>query len=78
MVKNVQTTFGSVVRESEMVRARLSVQGKKQQDSGSMELVPYDPAIPLLVIYLEKTKMQKGTCTLIFIAALYTIVRIGN
>ena len=78
MVKNVQSTIGSVVRESEMVRARLSVQGKKQQDSGSMELVPYDPAIPLLVIYLEKTKMQKGTCTLIFIAALYTIARIGN
>ena len=78
MVKNVQSTIGSVVRESEMVRARLSVQGKKQQDSGSMELVPYDPAIPLLVIYLEKTKMQKGTCTLIFIAALYTRVRIGN
>ena len=76
MVKNVQSTIGSVVRESEMVRARLSVQGKKQQDSGSMELVPYDPAIPLLVIYLEKTK--KGTCTLIFIAALYTIARIGN
>ena len=72
MVKNVQSFIGSVVRESEMVIARLSVLGKKQQDSGSMELVPYDPAIPLLVICPEKTKMQKGMCTPMFIAALST------
>ena len=44
----------------------------------SMEIVPYDPAIPLLVIYPEKTKMQKGMCTPMFIAALSTIARIGN
>ena len=35
----------------------------------------YDPAIPLLGIYPEKTIIQKGTCTLIFIAALFTVAR---
>ena len=35
----------------------------------------YDPAIPLLGIYLEKTIIQKDTCTLMFIAALFTIAR---
>ena len=35
----------------------------------------YDPAIPLLGIYLEKmeTLIQKDTCTSIFIVALFTI-----
>ena len=37
--------------------------------------LPYDPAIPLLDIYPEKTLIQKDTCTLIFIAALFTIAR---
>ena len=37
--------------------------------------LPYDPAIPLLGIYPEKTVIQKDTCTLIFIAALFTIAR---
>ena len=37
--------------------------------------LPYDPAIPLLGIYLEKTIIQKETCTPIFTAALFTIVR---
>jgi len=32
--------------------------------------LPFDPAIPLLGIYPEKTKTQKYTCTPMFIAAL--------
>ena len=35
----------------------------------------YDPAIPLLVIYPEKTITEKDTCTPMFIAALFTIAR---
>ena len=35
--------------------------------------LPYDPAIPLLGIYLEKTMVGKDTCTPLFIAALFTI-----
>ena len=36
----------------------------------------YDPAIPLLDIYLEKTIISKDKCTLTFIVALFTIARI--
>ena len=34
---------------------------------------PYDPAIPLLGIYSEETKIEKDRCTPMFIAALFTI-----
>ena len=37
--------------------------------------LPYDPAIPLLGRYPEKTIIQKETCTKMFIAALFTIAR---
>ena len=40
--------------------------------------LPYDPAIPLLVIYLEKNMVQKDTCTPIFIAALFTTAKTGK
>ena len=38
--------------------------------------LPYDPAIPLLGIYPEKTIIRKESCTTMFIAALFTIARI--
>ena len=37
---------------------------------------PCDPEIPLLGIYPEETKIEKDTCTQMFIAALFTIARI--
>ena len=37
--------------------------------------MPYDPAIPLLGIYLEKTIIRKDTCTPVFIAVLFTIAK---
>ena len=39
---------------------------------------PYDPAIPLLGIYLEETKIEKDTCIPLFTAALFTIARHGR
>ena len=40
--------------------------------------LPYDPAIPLLDIYLKKQKMLiwKDTCTPMYVAALFTIAKI--
>ena len=40
--------------------------------------LPYDPAIPLLDIYLKKMKtlIQKDTCTSMFTTALFTIAKI--
>ena len=37
--------------------------------------LPYDPAIPLLGIHNEKTRIQRDTCTPVFIAALFIIAR---
>ena len=37
--------------------------------------LPYDPAIPLLDIYPDKTIIQKDTCTPVLIAAPFTIAR---
>ena len=37
--------------------------------------LPYDPTIPVLGIYPEKTTILKDTCTLMFIAALFMIAR---
>jgi hypothetical protein len=39
---------------------------------------PYDPAIPLLVIYLKEcvSGYNKSTCTSMFIAALFTIAKL--
>ena len=36
---------------------------------------PYDPAIPLLEIYPEETKIERDTCIPLFSAALFTIAR---
>jgi hypothetical protein len=38
----------------------------------------YDPAIPLLGIYSKKCKSDynKGTCTLVFIAALFIMAKL--
>ena len=36
---------------------------------------PFDPAVPLLSIYLEETKIERDTCVPVFIAALFMITR---
>ena len=36
---------------------------------------PYDPAIPLLGVYPEETKIEKDTCIPLFIVALFTMAR---
>ena len=37
--------------------------------------MPYDSAISVLGIHLEKTIIQKGTCTPMFTAELFTIAK---
>jgi hypothetical protein len=40
--------------------------------------LPYDPVIPLLGIYLKELKSgyNKDICTLMFIAALFTVAKV--
>ena len=40
--------------------------------------IKHDPAILLLGIYPEETKIEKDTCIPLIIAALFTITRIWN
>ena len=43
---------------------------------GNLEIeLPYDPAIPLLGIHTEETRIERDTCTAMFIAALFTIAK---
>ena len=37
--------------------------------------LPYDSAIPLLGMYLDKTLIQKDTCTPVFTATLFTTAK---
>ena len=37
--------------------------------------LPYDPAIPLLGIHTEEIRIERDTCTPMFIAALFIIAR---
>ena len=37
--------------------------------------LPYDPAIPLLGIHTKKTRIERDTCTPMFITALFIIAR---
>ena len=37
--------------------------------------LPYDPAIPLLGIHTKETRIERDTCTPMFIAALFIIAR---
>ena len=37
--------------------------------------LPYDPAIPLLGIHTEETRVERDTCTPMFTATLFTIAR---
>ena len=36
---------------------------------------PYDPAIPLLGIHTKETRIERDTCTPVFITALFIIAR---
>ena len=37
--------------------------------------LPHNSAIPVLGLYMEKTIIQKDTCTPMFIAALFTVAK---
>ena len=40
--------------------------------------LPYDPAIPLLGTHTKETRIERDTCTPMFIAALFIIAGHGN
>ena len=78
-------TFSTKVTELTLVSKWFPVGGDvnwcshygKQYGGASENLeLPYDPAIPHLGIYRDKTVISKDTCTPMFIATLFTIAKI--
>ena len=49
--------------------------GFSRQEHWSGLPLPYDPAIPLLGIHTEETRIERDKCTPVFIAALFIIAR---
>ena len=47
-----------------------------EQYGGNLYIeLPYNPPVPFLGIYLDKTFLEKDTCTHMFIATLFTIAK---
>ena len=70
------TTGGSPRTETKTQHSNQSINQSifKKKKQLKIEL-PYDPAIPLLGVYPEKTIIPKESCTTMFTAALSTIAR---
>ena len=51
------------------------MEDKKEVPHKTKNKILYDPAIPLLGIYPDKTLIQKDTHTLMFTAALFTTAK---
>ena len=82
--------FGSVQQRQQSAELKGNIQGWEKtfanhiSDKGlifrilrlnnKIEL-PYDPAIPLLGVHTEETRIERDKCTPMFIAALFVIAR---
>ena len=71
-----------VWRKGNLLTLLMGMQTSTATMENSVEIVkkmeielPYDPAIPLLVIQTEETRIERDKCTLMFIAALPIIAR---
>ena len=58
--------------ESEEELKSLLMKVKEESEKAGL---PYDPAIPLLGIHTEETRIERDTCTPMLITALLTIAR---
>ena len=57
--------------------AFLYTNNEKTEKVKKLEIeLPYNPAIPPLGIHTEETRIERDTCTPVFITALFTIARI--
>ena len=67
-----------VQRKGNPLTMLVAMQTSTASIENNMELeieLPYDPAIPLLAVHTEETRVERDTCTLMFITALFTIAR---
>ena len=74
MLERVQRKGNPLILSAEMQTSTANMENREIPKKLEMEL-PYDPAIPLLDIHTEDTRIEKDSCTPIFIAALFIIAR---
>ena len=59
-----------------LVGMQTSIAREQCGDSFKNEIkLPYDPAVPMLGIHTEETRIERDTCTPMFIIALFTIAK---
>ena len=73
-LERVQRKGNPLILSAEMQTSTANMENREIPKKLEMEL-PYDPAIPLLGIHTEETRIERDTCTPMFIAALFIIAR---
>ena len=73
--RELSYTVGGNVNYAVTMESAIEVPQKKKKKTKRKRELPYDPAIPLLGMYPEKTIIQKDTYNTVFIAALFTKAR---
>ena len=73
----IEGTFLNIIKAIyDKTTANIILNGEKLRCLRNLYIeLPYDPAIPLLGIYPDKTLLKRDTCTHIFIEALFTIAK---
>ena len=65
-----------VIRKQVVMQTSTATMENSMEIPKKMEIeLPYDPAIPLLGVHTEETRIETDTCTPVFITALFTIAR---
>ena len=59
----------------EMCVGVATMENRMEVPQKTKNILPHDPAIPLLGIYLGKAIIQKDACTPMFIVGLFTIAK---
>ena len=75
MLERVQRKGNPLILSAEMQTSTANMENREIPKKLEMEL-PYDPAIPLLGIHTEETRIERDTWTPMFIAALFIIARV--
>ena len=76
--ETVETVTGFIFWANKSLQMVTTAMKLKQCGDSSKKLeieVPYDPAIPLLGIHTEETRIERDTCTPMFISALFIMAR---
>ena len=64
----------NTIKQIELISSGGGGEGNKVK-TGAQRMRRHDPGFPLLGIHIEETRIERDTCTPMFIASLFTIAR---